>query len=363
MTSNYSYSSEPQAAPVGRTGGKNTGKYRDENDAMERDHLNLMQDPRVRRGNTYAADVVTKTGNQGTSSTRRSPSKTRKNRSSKTRGEVPPIEGRVHMEIQTEEFLEELTDRPIEIDAETQTLAYMDRPKSPLFIPSKTGVDIDTQIMPGDLFDFDLEVEPILEVLVGRTMHVAMLELMQEDELDAIFKQQQEFEAIRSIELSEVQRLESEARRKASERDRRVAQEKKRVSDRLALEEKVASRAFANQYLSDLHSGIFDDLQDEGYFYDPVKKEIEDQFMPDLLAGITSNTSAFDAARNIADELLNNVKILARDTGIKSRQMRQALKERLEKEAEEKRIAEEARLAAEAAAAAAAEAEGEGGEE
>lgn len=350
MTSNYSYSSEPQAAPVGRTGGKNTGKYRDENNAMEKDHLNLMQDPRVRRGNTFAADIVTKTSNQATSTTHRSPSKTRKNKSSKNRGEIPPIEGRVHIEIQTEEFLEELTDRPIEIDAETQTLAYMDRPKSPLFIPSKTGVDTDTQIMPGDLFDFDLEVEPILEVLVGRTMHVAMLELMQEDELDAIFKQQQEFEAIRSIELSEVQRLEAEARRKASERDRRIAQEKKRLSDRLALEEKVASRAFANQYLSDLHSGIFDDLQDEGYFYDPIKKEIEAQFMPDLLADITTNTRAFDSAENIADELLNNVRKLARDVGKKSRDMRQVLIVRLEKEAEEARIVAKATVAAAAEA-------------
>ena len=181
-------------------------------------------------------------------------------------------------------------------------------------------------------------------------MHVAMLELMQEDELDAIFKQQQEFEAIRSIELSEVQRLEAEARRKASERDRRIAQEKKRLSDRLALEEKVASRAFANQYLSDLHSGIFDDLQDEGYFYDPIKKEIEAQFMPDLLADITTNTRAFDSAENIADELLNNVRKLARDVGKKSRDMRQVLKERLEKEAEEARIVAEATVAAAAEA-------------
>lgn len=43
-----------------------------------------------------------------------------------------------------------------------------------------------TQIQPGDLFDFDLEVEPILEVLVGKTLHVAMLELMQEEELEVV---------------------------------------------------------------------------------------------------------------------------------------------------------------------------------
>ena len=60
----------------------------------------------------------------------------------------------------------------------------MDRPASPLFVRAKTGVDVVTQILPGDLFDFDLEVEPVLEVLVGKTIHVAMLELMQEEELE-----------------------------------------------------------------------------------------------------------------------------------------------------------------------------------
>jgi hypothetical protein len=68
------------------------------------------------------------------------------------------------MDMQTEDFLEELTDKPVEIDAETQTQAFMDRPASPLFVPTRIGQDMVTQIMPGDLFDFDLEVEPILEV-------------------------------------------------------------------------------------------------------------------------------------------------------------------------------------------------------
>ncbi len=40
----------------------------------------------------------------------------------------------------------------------------MDRPPTPLFMPSKSGVDVFTQIEGGDLFDFDAEVEPILEV-------------------------------------------------------------------------------------------------------------------------------------------------------------------------------------------------------
>ncbi len=41
---------------------------------------------------------------------------------------------------------------------ETQTEAFMDRPPSPLFVPAKSGVDADTQVVVGELFEFDLEV-------------------------------------------------------------------------------------------------------------------------------------------------------------------------------------------------------------
>lgn len=64
----------------------------------------------------------------------------------------------MHMDAQTDEILEELTDRPLELSTETQTDAVMDRPASPLFVPAKSGVDVDTQVIVSDLFDFDLEV-------------------------------------------------------------------------------------------------------------------------------------------------------------------------------------------------------------
>ena len=47
----------------------------------------------------------------------------------------------------------------------------------------KIGVDVETQIESGDLFDFDFEVEPILEVLVGKTLEQGLMEVMEEEEL------------------------------------------------------------------------------------------------------------------------------------------------------------------------------------
>lgn len=62
-----------------------------------------------------------------------------------------PVEGRKHIDVQTELYLEELTDRVEEADIQTQTDAFLDRPPSPLFIPAKTGVDVATQILEGEV--------------------------------------------------------------------------------------------------------------------------------------------------------------------------------------------------------------------
>ena len=60
--------------------------------------------------------------------------------------------------LQTESYLEELTDTVPEADMQTQTDAFLDRPATPLFVPAKMGVDATTQIEAADLFDFDFEV-------------------------------------------------------------------------------------------------------------------------------------------------------------------------------------------------------------
>lgn len=61
------------------------------------------------------------------------------------------VEGRKHVEVQSELYLEELSDRVEEADIECQTDAFLDRPPSPLFVPAKSGVDIATQILEGEV--------------------------------------------------------------------------------------------------------------------------------------------------------------------------------------------------------------------
>lgn len=357
----YSYAAEPHAAPV-----KRKTKYREGGEDEERANeiQNIMYDSRVVRGNTYAPKVLTaslKSDMGGTS--RKTGRKTRGPTPGSRSGTPPPVGGRSHMVMQTDDFLEELTDKPIEQDQETQTQPFMDRPASPLFVRAKIGFDVSTQIEDGDLFDFDIEVEPLLEVLVGKTIHVSMLELMQEEELEAIRLQQEEFETIRNIELAEVQRLEAEIKRKAQEKDRRIAQEKKRLDDRRKLEETIAARAFSNQFLGELHTNVFDTLEAQGHFYDPVEREVEQVFMANMLQNLLASTDSYAAASEVAAELLEAAKAKAKVFEKEAIRLREELKAKLAKEEAERKAAEEERLAKEAAEKAAAEAAEEGGEE
>jgi len=127
---------------------------------------------------------------------------------------------------------------------------------------------------------------------------------MQEEEIAAIRKQQSEYEAIRNVELSEVQRMESEAKRRQDEKSRRFNQELKRIEDRRELEEKVASRAFARQFLGGLHSDLFDELENEGFFFDPVRREVESIFMVSVIDRINLAAEGFNTAQRLTDDLI-----------------------------------------------------------
>jgi hypothetical protein len=266
-----------------------------------------MYDKRVVRGNTYAAQILPATAQAEQLEIER---KAQQQRSLK-RPKLPPkpdtpepTEGRKHIDVQTEQYLEELTDRPVEVDIDTQTDAFMDQLPAPIFIPMKTGVDVETQIYEGDLFDFDTEVEPILEVLVGKTLEQSMMEVMEEEELHNMRAHQEHFEQIRNAELAETQRLEEAEKRRSQEKERRVQQEKERVAREAQVTEKVAARSFTKGFLAELQSSVVNNLQDAGFFYDPLEAEVTNEFMPWLMGEMSSQLDMVTVARSIADELL-----------------------------------------------------------
>ena len=87
----------------------------------------------------------------------------------------------------------EIQERPIDDENKLIPDYYIDRPVYPQFQgikfqptpeykPKEPGVDVETQVVDHELFDYYLEVEPILQVLVGRTIEQSRIELCEDYE-------------------------------------------------------------------------------------------------------------------------------------------------------------------------------------
>jgi hypothetical protein len=158
--------------------------------------------------------------------------------------------------------------------------------------------------------------------------------------------------------------LEAEARRKFEEKQRRVTQESERIVQEKDVEEKVAARAFAKEYLTDLHENVFGGLVDDGTFYDPLVKEVEDVFMPWVTDQVVNRLDRVALSRKLATMVLESAVKMGQDktsvakAAIAGEDLAGAAYEKLG--AEQQAAADAA--AAEAAAAAAAEAAAAEGE-
>lgn len=83
--------------------------------------------------------------------------------------------------------------QPEEANVKIQTDVFQPKPPTPTYVPKKTGIDKITQIGDFDLFDYDREVQPILNVLLTKTVEQALLEVEEETELEEIRKYRAEY--------------------------------------------------------------------------------------------------------------------------------------------------------------------------
>ena len=86
-----------------------------------------------------------------------------------------------------------------------QTDVFQPKPPTPKYVPKKTGIDKITQIEDYDLFDYDVEVQPILNVLLNKSIEQATLEVEEEHELDQIRKYKYSYHKRRQAEEAEWQ--------------------------------------------------------------------------------------------------------------------------------------------------------------
>lgn len=189
------------------------------------------------------------------------------------------------IKIQTDKLARSRKDETKDKDreAETQTCVEFKSPIPVRFVPKRSGTDAQTQIEDCDLFDFDTEVQPTVEVLVERSIASAVVELKEERELARIRERQESYHKIRRAELVEVQRLEASEKRKQEEKIRRMDQERVKIE----VAKRAMSKAVSIKISRELFSGICQDavnsLRDKDFLRDPTLVYLETVYVPNLI--------------------------------------------------------------------------------
>ena len=313
----------------------NKPRYREE-EYRKKNTYNFVTDPRLKRGRNYGIVYVTSTAfdendiamrklnsgmttnnyaneNYSSGSTLTGANQTRpKKKLQKMKKEesleqmgVPLPNGLESVGSMTTE-IGEILPTPETFDMEVQTQDYIDLPQIPLFKPEKRGEDVGTQIQKGDLFDFDEEVEPIINVLTFKTLEEARMEVLEEEEIKEMKRQMHDFEKVRNRELEIVQKLECQTIRKEEEKLRRNEERKLRSQMAKIYQKKLISCVFAKNYLKNIRVNCLRDLEENGVLRKREKNEYHTKIVPAMKEGCEKLLEEENSVLYGLDNLLEN---------------------------------------------------------
>ena len=183
------------------------------------------------------------------------------------------------IEVDLKYFLEEQgNEPPDELQEHTQTDKLRPRPLTPPYIPQKIGIDATTQIWDHDLFEFDREVEPILHVLISKTIEQSTLEVNEEIELEQITKYKEAFGKRRKEEREDwAEEVKAEVERVKAKN--KLLNEYREKSKRLKTAiEKVQCVNIAKCYLKSLTKQSIGFYLERAYWRDDSTDAIQNEF-------------------------------------------------------------------------------------
>ena len=147
-----------------------------------------------------------------------------------------------------------------------QTEFKIHRPPTPHKMPRVMGVSKKTLTEDNELFLFDDEVEPILSVLCGKTLEIARMEVLQEEELAMMLKKQEEFATLRKNEEEDIRKMEEAEQQRLDAFQAKKALEKSRKDQKKRSHQQIVCRVLSKDYLKSLKMNTFTLLRDVGHF-------------------------------------------------------------------------------------------------
>jgi hypothetical protein len=171
------------------------------------------------------------------------------------------------------------------------------------YIPAKTGVDSGTQVDNSLVFVYERDVKPILSTVVSKTLQQALMEVVEEEEIEFMRRKHV------AMEDDDAEAAQNQSERVQDERVLADAMAAKLRAKREAknatasIVDKVASANFAQHFFRHLQRDALAVLDDQNFFPDPVVDAVE-AALPAIYAEVKKQVSAHVQTQKAVEDLI-----------------------------------------------------------
>ena len=203
------------------------------------------------------------------------------------------------IEVDLAYFLTEQNLQPAVLDAQnTQTDVWAQNPTEPPYLPQKKGVDVETQIWDDELFNYEREVEPILHVLVSKTLEQAQLEVDEDSELDSIKRYKSEYKERRKIEKEDWENQVKEELKRVTKKNELLSREREKREHQAIATKKLQCIHIAKAYLKGVLHNSLESVVASNYWENEQFEAIHSGFVPTIINKVQKEQDNKKAIRN-----------------------------------------------------------------
>lgn len=189
---------------------------------------------------------------------------------------------------------------------EVQCDAITPRPVTPLKVRGKTGLDMAVQVDSSELFDFDRDVQPLLDVVVDKTVDQALTEVRNEHVLQTLQQHHQALVEVADAEKQRVHSMQQKERQRLEAKELLLEHRLLQQQKENALKQKALSIRMAGSFLNNLMEDTLSNLEQLSIFRNPVLKDIESHFLPQIKANAQQKLDFFRSINRIVDDIIKN---------------------------------------------------------
>jgi hypothetical protein len=300
---------------------ENKNRYKDDEETKNKLTYNFVTDPRLRRGHNYGVIYVTSSNydenNENIRSIPQKP-KLKSLNNYKISQSVNTNLKKFNMRIECKEksfndfgiFTEKVVDishpKPISFEVGIQTEILPKRPVSPCPWPEKKGIDTETQIDDGELFNFDVEVAPLVQVIVSKTLEDSRREVLEEEEMKNIDFQMNKFKLKKKEENDKIKEFENEEKKRFNERLKKKKEKENKIEITKMFQQKLITRKIAKQYVNNLIQNSYKNLEKRGILKTADANDFYTELLPEIQLFSEENFNLDKKLLNIFELLKNN---------------------------------------------------------